>query len=211
MPTKITDERWVARCSQLPSSFTGCLLSDLVLFRRSLNIRVNAAKRYSTCSDENWSRGGEDTSMCHGWGSLVDDEFWEPQRSLCALLGLLSQNILIQLDASLDDVNWVTSGTVSTGHFGVHLSNSVAECVGSVLFVHVYNISSCSILENDSVVLHGVAVSLENLTHWDDLTLALSDLVLSFHFVPELGSSKDGILGENSDSVAGWLWLSFTW
>ena len=53
---------------------------------------------------------------------------------------------------------------MSTGHFGVHLSDSSAESVTSVLLVHVYNISSGSILENDSVVLDGVAVSLENLT-----------------------------------------------
>ena len=206
-----TDGSSAARWSQPPSFFTECLLSDLVLFRRSLNIRAMAARRYSLCSDQDWSRRGEDTSVSLSWGSLVYNEFWESQSSSCALLGLLSQNIFIELDASLDDVNWVTSGTVSTGHFGVHLSDSSAESVTSVLLVHVYNISSGSILENDSVVLDGVAVSLENLTDWDDFTLALSDLVLSLHFVPELRSSKDGILGENSDSVAGWFSLSFTW
>ena len=70
---------------------------------------------------------------------------------------------MVWLDSCLDDVNGITSGTVSTSHFGVHHTNSSAECVTSVFFVHVYNISSGSILENDSVVLDGIAVSLEDL------------------------------------------------
>jgi len=191
----------------LPSMFA----SYLVLFRRSLNIPCIAARCYSGCSDQDWSRRGEDTSVGWSWCSLTYNEFWESQGSLGALLGLLSQNIPIQYDRCSDDVNRITSSTVSTGHFWVHLSDSSAESVGSVLLVHVYNISSGSILQNDSVVLDGVRVSLENLAYWDDLALALSDLVLSFHFVPELGSGKDDVFGEYSDSVAGWLRLSFTW
>jgi hypothetical protein len=41
--------------------------------------------------------------------------------------------------------------------------------------------------------------------------LALSDLVLSLHLIPELGSSEHDVLGKDSDSVACWLWGSFTW
>lgn len=118
---------------------------------------------------------------------------------------------MIWLHGCFDDVNGIASGTVSTGHLGVHLTNSSAKGIISVLFVHVYDTSSGKILKHDSVVLDGTGLSLENLADGDDLTLALSDLVLSFHLVPELRSSKDGILGENSDSVAGWLGLSFTW
>ena len=188
-----------------PPLLASMFASDLVLFRRSLNIRAAAASCRSRCSDQDWSRRGEDTSVGLSWCSLVYNEFWESQSSLGALLRLLSHDILILLDACLDDVDWITSSTVSTGHFWVHLSYSSAESVGSVLLVHVYNISSGSILENDSVVLDGVGVSLEDLADWDDLTLALSDLVLSFHFVPELGSSKDCVLGEYPDSIAGWL------
>lgn len=195
----------------VPSPFLSKMIaSDLVLFRRSLNIQA-AAICSSRCSDQDWSRRGEDTSVGLSWCSLACNEFWESQSSFSALFGLLSHNILILLDASLDDVNWITSGTVSTGHFGVHLSDSSAESVASVLFVHVYNISSGSILEDNSVVPDGVGVPLENLADWNDLTLALSDLVLSFHFIPELGSSKDGVFGEYSDSIASWLWFSFTW
>jgi hypothetical protein len=41
--------------------------------------------------------------------------------------------------------------------------------------------------------------------------LALSNLVLSFHFIPEVGSSKNDVLGEDSNSEAGWFWSGFTW
>lgn len=37
----------------------------------------------------------------------------------------------------------------------------------------------------------------------DDLTLDLSDLVLSLHVVPELGLSKNWVGGEHSHSVEG--------
>jgi len=139
------------------------------------------------------------------------DELRESQRGLHELFGLLSQNLVIWLHRCLDDVNGIASGAVSTSHLRVHLTNSTTKCVTSVFFVHVHNTSSGKILKHDSVVLDGIGFSLENLADGDDLTLALSDLVLSFHLVPELGSSKDGILGENSDSVAGWICLSFTW
>ena len=133
------------------------------------------------------------------------DELRESQSRLHVLFGLLSQNLVVWLHSCLDDVNGIASGAVSTSHLRVHLTNSSTKCVTSVLFVHVHNTSSGKILKHDSVVLDGIGFSLENLADGDDLTLALSDLVLSFHLVPELRSSKDGILGENSDSVAGWI------
>ena len=40
-----------------------------------------------------------------------------------------------------------------------------------------------------------------DLLNRDDLTLDLSDFVLSLHVVPELGLSKHGVLSENSHSV----------
>jgi len=118
---------------------------------------------------------------------------------------------VVWLRRCLDDVNRIASGTVSTSHLRVHLSDGSTKCVTSVLLVHVHDTSSGKILKHDTVVLDGIGFSLEDLAHGDDLTLALSDLVLSFHLVPELRSSKDGILSENSYSVAGWVCLSFTW
>jgi hypothetical protein len=40
--------------------------------------------------------------------------------------------------------------------------------------------------------------------------LALSDLVLSLHLIPEVGSGEDDVLSEDSDSEAGWFRGGFT-
>ena len=45
----------------------------------------------------------------------------------------------------------------------------------------------------------------------NDLTLDLSDLMLSLHVVPELGPSEDLITGEQAHSVNLWVWISFRW
>ena len=45
----------------------------------------------------------------------------------------------------------------------------------------------------------------------NDLTLNLSDLMLSLHVVPELGPSEDLITGEQAHSVNLWVWISFRW
>jgi hypothetical protein len=146
-----------------------------------------------------------------GWGSLLGGEFWESKGGLKILSSLLSQDIGWLLDNSLDNVDGITSGTVSTSHLGVHLGDGTAEGGGSVFLVHVDDIGSRLIFKNDSVVLDGGSVSLEDLADIDDLSLALSDLVLSLHLIPELGSSEHDVLGKDSDSVACWLWGSFTW
>ena len=127
------------------------------------------------------------------------------------MFGLLSDDFMIWLNNSLNDVDGISSGTVSTGHFGEHLGNSAAKGGGSVFFVHVHNIGSSSILKDDSVVLDGVGFLLKDFTDRNDLTLALSNLVLSLHLVPELGSGKDDVFGEYSNSIACWLWIGFVW
>jgi len=186
------------------------LASHLVLFRRSLNIPAIAACRYSLCSDQDWSRRGEDASVGLSRWSLGMNELWISQSRLEVLLALLSQNLVVWLHRCLDDVDGIASGTVSTSHLGVHLGDSSAEGVTSVLFVHVHNTSSGKILKHDSVVPDGTCFSFEDFADGDDLTLALSNLVLSFHLIPELRSGEDSVLGENSDSEAGWFRLSFT-
>jgi len=149
--------------------------------------------------------------MSRGWGSLLDGEFWESKRSLEELFGLFSHDARVWLDDSLDDMNRISSGTMSTSHLLVHARDSTAESGGSVFLVHVDDIGSSSILKDDSVVLNGSGFLFEDLTNRDDFTLALSNLVLSFHLIPELGSGKDDVLGENSDSETGWFWSGFTW
>jgi hypothetical protein len=142
-----------------------------------------------------------------GWSSLLSGEFWEPKGGLKILSSLLSQHVVWLLHDGLDDVDGVTSGRVSSSHLGVHLRDGTAESGGSVFLVHVDDIGSSLVFKHDSVVLHGGGFFLEDLAHIDDLTLALSDLVLSLHLIPELGSSEHNVLGKDSDSIAGWLWV----
>ena len=149
--------------------------------------------------------------MGSSWSSLLGGELWELEVTPEELLGLLSQNGGVWLDDGLDDVDGISSGTMSTGHLLVHVGNGTAESGGSVLLVHVNNISSCSILKYDSVVLHGIGLLLEDLGNGNDLSLDLSNLVLSLHLIPELGSSENDVLGKDSNSIACWLWGSFTW
>ena len=123
--------------------------------------------------------------MLGNWSSLKVGDLWVSETSSGVLLGLLSGNLSVWNDDSLDDVNGVTSGGVSTSHLGVKLGNSTGEGVVSELFVHVDDTSSGKILEDNTVVLDGVGASLEDFADGNDLTLSSSDLVLSLHLVPE--------------------------
>ena len=90
-----------------------------------------------------------------GWGSLLGDEFWESKVSLEVLSSGFSQNVIWMLNDSLDDVDRVSSGGVSSSHLGVHLGDGTAESGGSVFLVHVHDIGSCLVLKDDSVVFDG--------------------------------------------------------
>lgn len=149
--------------------------------------------------------------MGERWSSLLSGELGEFESWIIQLSGLVTEDLAWWLDDSLDDKDVLGSGTMSTGHLVIHLRNSTAESVVSVLLVHVNHTSSCQILEYDSVVLNCVDLALEDLTDRHDLTLTLSDLVLTFHFVPELGSGDDGVLCKNSDSIACWVWVRIRW
>lgn len=163
------------------------------------------------CSDQDWSWGSESAWHCLLWCSLIVGEFRESNGSLNELSGLLSQNLVWLLNHGLDDVDWVSPGAVSTSHLAVHLRNSSAKTVASVFFVHVHNTSPGKIFKHDSVVLDGIYWSFKDFAHWDDLTLTFSNLVLSFHLIPELGSSENSVLGKNSNSIAGWISILFAW
>ena len=75
----------------------------------------------------------------------------------------------------------------------------------SVFFVHVHGDSSGQVSEEDSVVLDCTSFLLENLASGNNLTLDLSNLVLSLHEVPELGSGKDGVSSKYTHSIESWL------
>jgi len=90
---------------------------------------------------------------------------------------------------------------MSSAHLGEQLGDSTVEGGVSVLFVHVHGHSTGQVSKNNSVVLDGAGLLLEDLAGGHDLSLNLSDLVLSLHVVPELASSKNGVAGEHTHSV----------
>ena len=81
------------------------------------------------------------------------------------MLSGFSEAVVWVLDNCLDNVNGITSGTVSTGHLTVHLGDSAAKGVCSVFLVHVHDIGSSSVLQDDTVVLDGRGLLLEDLAH----------------------------------------------
>ena len=90
---------------------------------------------------------------------------------------------------------------MTTGHLHVHLGDSSAEGHVSVLLVHVNGTSTGEVTEDNTVVSDGTNLLLEDLAGGDDLALNLTDLVLSLHEVPELGSGENGVSGEHTHSV----------
>jgi len=120
-----------------------------------------------------------------GWCSLSVGDLWVSDASSNVLFSCFSLDGVVSDDDGLDDVNRVSSGTVSTGHFTVHLGDGSAKTVVSVLLVHVDDIISSGILEDDTIVSDSVGRSLKDFTDGNDLSLGSSDLVLSLHLVPE--------------------------
>jgi len=174
--------------------------------RGSANSRgTQITLRASCSSDEDGSGGSESCLVGSSGSSLALGELGEAQGLLGELSNLRTLELRVGELDGLDDMEALVSGGVTTGELSVHLGDGTAKGGGSVFLVHVHVISSSEVLENNTVVVDSVGVALEDLADGDDLTLALADLVLSLHLVPEAGTSEDGVLGEHSDSVAGRL------
>lgn len=90
---------------------------------------------------------------------------------------------------------------MSSAHLHVHLGNGTVKGGVSVFLVHVDGDGTGEVSENDSVVLEMSGVLLKDLTGGHDLSLNLSDLVLSLHVIPEFGSGENGVGGEHTHSV----------
>ena len=101
-------------------------------------------------------------------------------------MNLGTTKLVIRNNASSDDLDGVVGGGMATGHLHVHLGSSSAEGRVSVLLVHVHGTGTGEVTENDAVVSDAADLLLEDLAGGDDLTLDLTDLVLTLHVVPEL-------------------------
>ena len=88
----------------------------------------------------------------------------ESERFLSELRNLRSLEFRIVENDSLDDMDALMSGRVSTGELTVHLTDGTVKGSVSVFLVHVNVILSCKVLKNDTVVLDRVGVLLEDLT-----------------------------------------------
>jgi len=117
------------------------------------------------------------------------------------LSSLLTTHLRVIEDRGSDDLDRVLGSAMTTGHFHVHLGDGTAEGDISVLLVHVNGTSAGQVAKNDTVVSDGTSLSLEDLRGGDDLTLDLTDLVLSLHVVPELGPGENGVSVEHSHAV----------
>lgn len=123
--------------------------------------------------------------MSWSWCSLSVSDLWVFDTSFNVLCSVSSLDLIVWDNNSLDDVDRISSSTVSTSHFTVHLGDGSAERIVSVLLVHVNNISSGSVLKNNTVVSDAIGASFKNLADRNDLSLSSSNLVLSLHLVPE--------------------------
>ena len=141
--------------------------------------------------------------MSGSWRSLDLGELGESDSTLSILLNVVSLNISrVKLDG-LDDVEALVPSRVSTRDLSIKLSDGTTKRDITVLLVHVDIILSSEVLEDNAEVSNTVGFSLKDLRNGDDLTLALSNFVLSLHLVPEVRASNNGVLSEHSDSVAG--------
>jgi len=168
--------------------------------------RSFAYSRLLISSSCNLSEKSGSVSLEHGLhvlggGSLDGSGLGEVDTSLGELLDSGSLGLGVLNDGSLDDLESLSSSGVTTGHLHVELGDSSAKSHVSEFLVHVDGGGSGVVSEEDSVDSHDSGLLLEDLAGGDDLTLDSSDLVLSLHLVPVLGSGEDFVSAEDSDSV----------
>ena len=161
------------------------------------------------CSREHgWSHGSDSGVEGLGWGTGGLPGLWELEGGTGGVLGDLgTAGLVVADDAGSDDLDGLTSGGVSSGHLEVHLGNGAADRSVSVFLVHVHSSSSGQVSQVNAVVSDASGGLLVDLAGGDDLTLNLSDLVLSLHEVPELSAGEDSVAFENSHSVKRWVWV----
>ena len=67
---------------------------------------------------------------------------------------LVSLEVLIFNDGSLDDLDGTITSTVSTSHFLIALLNSSEESIVTIFLVHVVSTGTRVVSQPDTVVLH---------------------------------------------------------
>lgn len=116
------------------------------------------------------------------------------------LVGLLTGHGNLINHFSSDDLHGFGTAGVLASEVDVELGDGAAQSVRSEFLVHVHGVSVGEVSEEDAEVLDAGGVLLEDLGGGHNLTLALADLVLALHEVPELGASENLVAGEHAHS-----------
>ena len=125
---------------------------------------------------------------------------------------LVSLEVLVFNNGSLDDLDGTITSTVSTSHLLIALLHSTEESVITILLVHVVSTGTRIVSQPDTVVLDfGVllvdlpksAITNSNayLVDSKNLTSTLLHLLKSVHEVPITGLSSDSVGSEKTHSV----------
>ena len=95
---------------------------------------------------------------------------WETE-VLAEILGsIVSLDLGILDNSSLDDLDIASHGSVSTSHIVVHLTDGTGEGDVSVLLVHIVSTASASVTEPDGEVLDLSWGLIEDLSDIQDFT-----------------------------------------
>jgi len=123
------------------------------------------------------------------------------------LVSIVSLDLRILNDGSLDDLDVTGHGSVSTSHVIVHLTNGASESDISVLLVHIVSTASASVAEPDSEVLDLRGRLVEDLSDIQDLTSGSLSLSEGLHVVPELRLGNNLVTSENlhSEDLRAWV------
>ena len=116
------------------------------------------------------------------------------------LVGVVSSDIAISDDGSLDDLDIASHSSMSTGHVVVHLSDGTSQSEVSVLLVHIVSTASASVAQPDGEVLHLSRGLVEDLSVIEHLTNGSLGLGEGLHIVPELGLGNDLVASEDLHS-----------
>jgi hypothetical protein len=145
---------------------------------------------------------GDDLSWSHQWEAEILGE---------VLIGVVSLNLRILDNGSLDDLDIAGHSSVSTSHIVVHLTDGSSESQVSVLLVHIVSTASASVTEPDGEVLHLSWGLIEDLGNIEDLTASSFSLCQRFHVVPELRLGDDLVTSEDLHSENLWTWILGGW
>lgn len=135
---------------------------------------------------------------------LRDNLSWSDKREtevlVEELVSVVSLDLGILDDGSLDDLDVASHGSVSTSHVVVHLTDGTSESDISVLLVHIVSSASASVTEPDSEILDLSGGLVEDLSDIEDLSTGSLGLRQRLHVVPELRLGNNLVASEDLHS-----------